>query len=362
MKRIIILFFMLYSYEIQAQSGFQSEGYDSNLSSAVSILDKCDFYFVGQAHGNKANVIIEKNLLFSLNNKFNVRYYILEFGQSLAFLLNQYLETGQDSILNFINATGNFDLVKTVRKFNDTVADSKRIKFFGLDFENRLNGKWTRKAMEIISEKIKLPVNNPLQILLNAVIKNDPDSEKANLLSLKIYLDKNEEECKKLLGKYYIDVLLMCNAQFTLSPRRDKTMFANFKLLYKELLHTEENPAFFASFGFGHINPSNRNGLPYRLLENKDSPVKGKVSVIGIQYYHCKFSVENPTAGPAGTVSSLCKDVVEKHLDKSDSTGTKTITFLPKSELKNFACKEAFKQLDGLIIIRNFDAVSSWSF
>jgi hypothetical protein len=33
-----------------------------------------------------------------------------------------YLETGQDSILNYINSKGNFDLVKTIKGFNDTVS------------------------------------------------------------------------------------------------------------------------------------------------------------------------------------------------------------------------------------------------
>jgi hypothetical protein len=362
MKQILILFFVFSFIKVRAQENFPNKKYGSLLSSAVDNLNQADFYFVGQAHGNQANIIIEKGLLLSLSNKFNVRNYILEYGQSLAFLLNQYLETGQDSILSFINSKGNFDLVKTIKSFNDTVSDLRKIKFFGVDFENRLDGKWTKKAIEIISDKIKLADNHPLQILLNSVINQEPKSEKQNLDALKTYLKNNEQNCRTLLGKYYVDVLLISNSEFAFSPKRDKAMFANFKLLYNELTRTEANPKFFASFGFGHVNPDNKNGLPYRLLEDGDSPIKGKVSIIGAQYYNCRFKVREPTIGPSGTLSSLCKNSEVKNIDSSNDTKAKTITYFSKNELNNFTCKSALNKLDGIIIIRNFDANSLWAF
>lgn len=366
MKQILILFFVFSFIKVRAQESFSNKKYDSLLSSAVANLNQADFYFVGQAHGNQANTIIEKGLFFSLNKKFNVCYYILEYGQSLAFLLNQYLETGQDSILSFISSKGNFDLVKTIKSFNDTVSDLRKIKFFGVDFENEPDGKWTKKAIEIISDKIKLTDNHPLQILLNSllnsIINQEPKSEKENLAALKLYLKNNEKDCRALLGKYYFDVFLISNSAFTFSPKRDKAMYDNFKLLYSELTRTEVNPKFFASFGFGHLNPDNKNGLPYRLLENGDSPIKDKVSVIGAQYYNCTFRVANPTIGPSGTLSSLCKNSVVKNIDSSNDTKAKTITFFSKSELKTFRCKELLNKLDGLVIIRNFEANSLWAF
>jgi hypothetical protein len=361
MKQTLILFFVFSFIKVRAQENFPKE-YDNLLSLAVENLKQADFYFIGQAHGNQANIIIERDLLLSLNRKFNVRYYILEYGQSLAFFLNQYLETGQDSILNFINSKGNFDLVKTIKHFNDTVPDSRKIKFFGVDFEDRLDGKWTKKAIEIISDKIGLSNNHPLQILLNSVIKQEPKSEEENLYQLAMYLKINAQNCRALLGKYYVDVLLISNSQFAFSPKRDKAMFDNFKLLYSELTRTKENPKFFASFGFAHVNPENKNGLPYRLLEDDDSPIKGKVSVIGAQYYNCTFKVREPTLGPVGTLSSLCKKSVTKNIDSSNDTKAKTITFFSKSEMKTFSCKESLNKLDGLIIIKNFDANSSWAF
>lgn len=361
MKRIFILFFLFSFMKLKAQDSPIDKSADSVLSSAVNSLSESDFYFVGQAHENQANAIIENGLLFSLNKKFNVRYYILEWGQSFAFLLNQYLETGQDSILEFVHAKSNFDLVKAIKSFNDTVADSKKIKFFGLDFEDRLDGKWTKKAIEIISDKIELPANNPLQILLKGVIHSQSNSEKENLKGLRKYMTNNAKGCRLFLGKYYIDVLLISNAQFAMSSNRDKAMFANFKLLYEELKKTEENPKFFASFGYAHVNPGNKNGLPNRLNSN-DSPVKGSVSVIGTQYYNCTFNVPKPTPGPAGALSALCKKTIVKSVESSNDTQKRTITFFEKSELKNFGCNDAINKLSGLIIVRNFPGTSLWDF
>ena len=363
MKQLCFLLLVLFSVKLQAQNDFKIHTADSILSSAVNSFPESKFYFIGQAHANQANTIVEKGLLFPLNNKFNVHYYILEFGQSLAFLLNRYLQTGEDSILNYINSNGNFSLVKTIKEFNDTVATSKSIKFFGLDFEDRLNGKWTKKAISIISDESKIPVDDSLQILLNAVINAKPDAEKESLVSLKKYLDKNEQSCRLLLGKYYVDVLLISNAQFKMSRQRDKAMFANFKLLYHELSKEEENPKFFASFGFGHVNPRNKTGLSYKLLETKESPVKGKIAVIGIEYFNCRFNtLQTPKKLSNGTLDFLCKNSVIKSLRISDNTKRKAITFLSKNEIGNLACKNAVGRLDGLIIIRNFDGTSAWEF
>lgn len=362
MKRIILLLLLLSFMKVKAQDSLVEKSADSVLSAAVNSLDESNFYFVGQAHANQANSIIGKDMFFLLNKKFNVHYYILEWGQSLAFLLNQYLETGQDSILNFISTKGNFDFLKTIKSFNDTVTDSNKIKFFGLDFEDRLDWRWTKKAIEIISDKIKLPTNNPLQSLLNAVVNPKPDFEKGNLASLKEYLNKNDHDCRLLLGKYYVDVLLIANAKFNLSQKRDKDMYANFKLLYRELERKGEKPKFFASFGIGHINPKNNSGLPYRLVNGSDSPVRNSVSVIGTQYYNCTFNVPKPTPGPMGTLRSVCKKSIVKEIESSNDTREKTITFFNKSELKNFGCNDAINKLSGLIIVRNFPGRTSWEF
>lgn len=362
MKCIIFLLLLLTFTKVKAQDSLSSKKTDSIFSSAVNSLSESDFYFVGQAHGNQANAIIENGLLFSLNKKFNVRYYILEWSQSLAFLLNQYLETGQDSIFNFINPRANFGFLKTIKSFNDTVKDSKKIKFFGLDFEDRLDWKWTKKAIGIISDEINLPTNNSLQSLLNAVINPNPNSEEKNLSALKNYLNQNEKDCRLFLNKYYVDVLLIANAKFTLTQKRDKDMYANFKLLYNELETEGERPKFFASFGIGHITPKNNSGLPYRLLNGNDSPARDSVSVIGIQYYNCTFNVPSSDSSRTGTLSSVCKKSVVKELENLNDAKERTITFVKKSELKNFGCNDAINKLSGLIIVRNFHRTTSWEF
>ena len=61
MKLIIFLFFVFSFAKVQGQDSFANKEYDSLLSSAADNLNQADFYFVGQAHGNRANIIIEKD-------------------------------------------------------------------------------------------------------------------------------------------------------------------------------------------------------------------------------------------------------------------------------------------------------------
>ena len=38
---------------------------------------------------------------------------------------------------------------------------------------------------------------------------------------VKIYLKENEDKCRLLLGKFFVDILLIVNAQYNFSQRRD---------------------------------------------------------------------------------------------------------------------------------------------
>ena len=61
------------------------------------------------------------------------------------------------------------------------------------------------------------------------------------------------------------------------------------KVLKVKFTGTGALPLFFASFGTGHINPENRNGIAMKLLQDEKSPVRNSVQIIGVQYFNCKF-------------------------------------------------------------------------
>jgi hypothetical protein len=348
---IIILLFIMASPSI-GQSHFGSK--------IATYLPKSQFYFVGQAHNNEANTIIENELLIALNSKYNVQYDILEYCHSAAFLINQYLKTGNESFLKIINPEAKFNFIKAIKAHNDTIDKNRNIQFYGLDFENRNSGKYTQKALKIILEQLELSASEVLSSVLTSVANCQPKEIEANLSKLKSYLKENDHKCRGLLNNYYLDVLLIANAQFNFSPRRDASMMENFKRLYAELARDGKNPSFFASFGTGHINPKNHEGIGIKLMSDDQSPVKDSVCILGIQYFNCFFNRENISKSTNGSLSSLCK-ISEVSLSVIEEEKNKSISFLPKEKLNMLKCNRAIKNLSGLIVVRNFGATIFWT-
>ncbi len=324
----------------------------------VSSLPNSQVYFVGQLHNNEANTIIETELLLSLNAKFNVQYEVLEYSHSVAFLVNRYLSTGNEFFLKFIHPDAKFEYVKNIKAYNDGIDANKRIRFYGVDFENRQNGKFTKKALAIILDDLNISTSQALALLLRDIVECQFKDLERNLIKLKSYLKENEQLCRSLLDKYYVDVLLITNAQFNFSSRRDTAMVSNFLRLYQELSKNGKDPKFFASFGTGHINPRNNNGIVMQLMKDNQSPVKNNVCVIGVQYLNCLFSKENVHKTTDGSLSFLCKSATVEIMASIHDTNSKRIEFLPKSKLNLAHCNAAIQLLSGMILVYNYGSTS----
>ncbi len=325
----------------------------------VSHLPNSRVYFVGQLHNNEANAIIEKTLTLSLHAKYDVQYQLLEYAHSAAFFINRYLQTGEEELLKFIHADAKFNFIKTIKAYNNSLKADKQIRFYGVDFENRQNGKYTQKAFSIILDELKLSASETLASLLRNIIECQSKDMERNLISLKSYLEEHDSINRPLLGKYYLDVLLMANASFNFSPRRDASMVSNFFRLYKELAKEGSDPKFFASFGTGHINPRNKDGMAMKLMLDQQSPVKNNVCVLGVQYFNCLFGKENVHKETDGSLSALCKKTtVEKLTHIQDSS--KRIEFLPKPKLDLAHCNDAIQLLSGMILVYNYGSTAFW--
>lgn len=341
---VLILFLINQSILAQDFSG----------SKVIDSLEDNKFYIVGQLHCNLANNIIEKELLLGLNSKYGVQYNIIEYGHSVALLINEYLNSGQDSFLKYINPHANFSLVKAIKTFNDSLSTDNKIKFYGLDFEGRFEGKFTRHAIQHIVNQTKLSPLSQLFYLMRSIIDAKPPQMQNKIENLRLFLAKNNGECRSLLKDYFLDLLLIANAQYKFSPNRDGTMVDNFYRLYRELLLTNSDPRFFASFGTGHINPSNKRGIAMRLLKDESSPVNQKVSVIGVQYINSGFykaSVEKQTDG---NLSYICDNSISDIKQLFEFNQSHSITYISKKTLNLLNCKRDISTFSGLFLIQNY--------
>lgn len=348
MKYSLVILFSLWILTCNGQTGLGR--------TVTEKLEPYQFYFIGQAHNNKANTLLEKELLLALNKKWGVRYDILEYSHSAAFLINEYLQTGEDSLLAVINSGAPFNFIRAVKTHNDTCHSARKIRFYGLDFENRQDGKYTRKAIGRILGQTMMPVKETLYSLLSQVAGSAPKELNEKLKTIKYYLDENEEKCRLLLDHYFLDLSLIVNAQFDFSPKRDDAMFANFIRLHRELTGRGENPSFLASFGTGHINPGNKKGLAMKLMQEDNSPVKNKVGIIGVQYVNCQFNAKGQAKSTYGNLDFLCKSRVPGNFSAEQAGEKEEITFLPRTELLKLNCNNSIGHLAGLLVVSNFGA------
>lgn len=357
MRLPFLLLFLIIAAAAPAQPPLSSGSDDASFANVVvKGLPEAAFYFIGQLHNNEANVILEKEILFSLNRRFGATYDILEYSHSAAVIVNEYLRTGDDALLSFTKQEAEFSFIRAVKKFNDSLSGSLPIKFYGIDFEGRHGGKYTRKAIAIILQQVT--ATGELSEILRQCEKADSIALSKHLRQLKNYIDKNSEASRKAFGERFTDIYLIANAAYGFSPNRDRAMYHNFKFLYNELsIASAGVPKFFASFGIGHVNPGNGRGLANLLLESEDSPIRSSVSILGVQYINCSFGNKDDVRKSVGMLSFVCPQKRIATLESGNSVAS--FRFLPVTYF-NY-CQAAIGKLNGIIVIENYKATTHWT-
>jgi len=286
---------------------------------------------------------------------------ILEHPHSNAFLLNRYLDSGNEAILSLIDKRARFEFIRSVREYNSISGTAHKIRFFGIDFEGRNAGQSAAYALKMIAALINPPADHPLTGYLHAAADAKGKELESILQKMKIYIFTHEQESRDLLKQYYTDILLITHAQFAFSSRRDKAMCDNFVRLYYELKKQDENPRFFGSFGTGHVNPGNKNGIAMRIFYSADTSLQKKVSVTAAQYLDCIFDSSAVKMAYNGSLNSLCGKNPVKLPDPYPESRTPNIMYVSGKELQLRNCAYPAGIISGVLVIRNFGASSFWS-
>ena len=347
----------VFSTNIIAQPRVPADSSRFFVKSIVTSLPDAEVYFIGQLHGNEANNIMEKEFLFLLNEQRKINYDLLEYSHSTAVIINEYLQTGNDSLLASVDKEAGFKFIRSIKAFNDSVGASRRIKFYGIDFEGRDGGRHINKAMSIILREVDQA--RPVYKHLKACEVSDSASMKKNLQRLKKYLEDSAQLSRKALGTRYIDACLIANAQFGFSPNRDYNMYKNFKFLYEELSRQSSTvPRFLASFGMGHIDPRYPNGIVSLVSTERDSPVQSRVTVIGVHYVNCRFMKQQKLYRSHGILGFVCK---KKMLPVQKQTTADRPQFRYMTPAEYNFCHVSVNKLAGIILIENFKGTSYWT-
>lgn len=117
---------------------------DANFAS-FSLLDSSvsdyQFFFTGEEHYQKINTRLQWQFLRYLHQRAGVRTLILETGFSYSVLINAYLKTGNDKLLNKALAVSPIcpenhrKLFRLIRRYNESLPATERIYVLGIDLE-----------------------------------------------------------------------------------------------------------------------------------------------------------------------------------------------------------------------------------
>jgi hypothetical protein len=335
------------------------ETLDSLTESLINKLPVKDLYLIGEAHQFSPNNYFQFSLIKALNIK-KVYNVANELPHATCFLFNQYLETGNENILNELKPKATYEILKKVRLYNLTKPLNQRVKYYGIDY---LNAQYDFAkfllSLKIINDKIKSE-KLPLEIFIEKYLKKNKleniDVQQLND-TIKLFLTIDSIKYKEHYGEYFYDLKLMASNFIGYRPNRDSDIFKSFKILHANLKAiNKENPRFLSFYGIGHLfNFGNK------LNDKKESPVFNNIIRVGISYYHCK--------GGWGWTEDSYKNLSLYNLKKKSKEKIELqckenkweVGYISNSECISF---KSGLELDAIMIFNNYGdrRMNSWKF
>lgn len=305
-----------------------------------------EIFFAAEYHNIYPYQKLQMNFLKYLKGKTDIKYLISEMSCGDAVMINKYLETGDENILNQFFKNGKnyftftddfYEFFKELYTFNKTLSNEEKIKIVGVDMELRPdNAIWALDSLVQkgdTPEKIK-PIIDKLKYINSNIHKPNKENPIDYLYELSTNLlesiEKNTSIYENYLGGNYFDFKTITeNLKYTCEnylgrhgsyiDNRDATMYANFQKYYAKL----SKGKYFGQFGMNHVFQKSINGKEYfaSFLNNDEkSPVKEKI--LTIVYLNKKNEDLNNTNEDfyfSDTCSSEILNVIDPYL-KSDLT------------------------------------------
>jgi hypothetical protein len=307
-----------------------------------SLLPQKSIFIIGEDHSyRRSNTRLQIKFLKYLHKKAGVRTLLFEFGPSIGWMVNHYIQTGDSSYYHSFRNYAFVDFQKfyeQLREFNKTLDSANKISVVGIDMERStasaakyLNlllpgDKEVPAALQLNIESLRglgayldkyfdeyqkdslfdrddsfernsqyFSTNNTLDIFLEDFKKNDS--------LYRIYLGKNYEVFKTVTEG------INANKQWEEYQNknayqewvyREQYMFSRFEDLVKK----NPNQKYFGSFGRCHTSLNEQSewcGLYYfksllkRINSSSNPALKNKVLSIGTYYPKSFSAVANPT-------------------------------------------------------------------
>lgn len=277
-------------------------------------------FLAGEYHAQTKGYQSKKMLIQYLHEKQDVDYLICELGMGQGFLLDDYIQTGNEENLIFMMeevegtlayTQDEYQLWKWLYDYNQQQPENDKLHIIGLDIE--FQKKTSVRGLSLLMDNSVTPAKE-IQPLIERIKESDGTAVK----EFPQALEKYPEQMKEVFGEnfpwaeQYAKNVAATNQFYDLSESmevnphqiRDDAMMDNFCFALEQL---PEDAKFFGQFGAEHILQSemittfvlqeNYNRFAMQLQED-DSPVKGKVCSIYLAFLKKSQSPRSTTYYP----------------------------------------------------------------
>ena len=269
-----------------------------------SVVESYDFFFTAEQHWKSINTRIQFAFLTYLHQQAGVRNLIVEGGYSYGFLINQFLETGDDRLLKKVVhdipvcPDNQMEMFQKIRDFNQNLPEKERIKVTGIDIEH--SPELVIQCLNTIRPKGEIPRSIHKKINHISDLHQSPYFEEKRVKKFfqRLYRDinGNRREAYKRFWKDDFDLFEMIVENtvqgynfsfirasiFTKSwQKREDRMYKNFLILSRRM----KEGKYYAQFGSLHTDIKKSfvwefPSLAHRLNYFNNSPVENKVLTI----------------------------------------------------------------------------------
>lgn len=314
----------------QNQQMFSVEEYNAKYAKTIDFekgIDNKTFgnadyrvFLAGEYHAQTKGYQSKKMLIQYLHEKQDVDYLICELGMGQGFLLDDYIQTGNEENLIFMMeelegtlayTQDEYQLWKWLYDYNQQQPENDKLHIIGLDIE--FQKKTSVRGLSLLMDNSVTPAKE-IQPLIERIKESDGTAVK----EFPQALEKYPEQMKEVFGEnfpwaeQYAKNVTATEKFFELNQSgganahqiRDDKMTDNLFFAMEQL---PENAKFFGQFGAGHVLQSEttmdsllkekNNRFAMQLQEN-DSPVKGEVCSIYLVFLERSDSPRSTTYYP----------------------------------------------------------------
>src|SRR5215203_142736 len=317
------------------------------------------FIVAGEAHHVSSIFPFQLSHLEFLVTK-GFRNLVWEMPYSYSLIGQQYILTGNDSLLQFI-AWSQEDSVywKSVYQLNKTLPEGDKLHLWGIDIElaeNVSGGAYRtrlfKKAFFLLREGRGIPPPS----LQQEFVVLDTSTSAATAIEVKHRLQKLKDnpEVAIFFGERLPDFIILVNRLDYFKALRNGNMLDAFREICS-FYHLDSTAKFLGRFGWGHTDKSYKKSMSFLLENDPYSPVKNSTYVIGVQFLNCtswsadkKIVLEN-----YGIVDDRSQKQTLATINQQDSSPIKIFTWPLDEKRKGWA-----KAADVLFVFSGYPAIT----